>query len=104
MSAVTLLQREAIVVKDYRCEAAPGDPTYPELHSGFSISYVRAGSFGYRARGESFELVAGSTLIGHPGDEYVCTHDHVHGDRCLWFRLAPELVDAIGGGTEVWRT
>ncbi len=23
------------------------------------------------------ELVAGSVLIGHPGDEYVCTHDHV---------------------------
>ena len=35
------------------------------------------------------ELVAGSMLVGHPGDEYICTHDHVCGDECLSFFLAP---------------
>jgi AraC-like DNA-binding protein len=35
-------------------------------------------------------------LIGHPGDEYTCTHEHVCGDECLSFFLAPELIDAIG--------
>ena len=34
-----------------------------ELVAGFSLAYVRKGSFGYRARGESYELVAGSNFI-----------------------------------------
>jgi hypothetical protein len=52
-------------------------------HSITSVSYVRKGSFGCRTRGRSFELVTGSILVGYPGDEYVCTHDHVCGDECL---------------------
>jgi AraC-like DNA-binding protein len=47
--------------------------------------------------------VAGSILVGHPGDEYTCTHDHVCGDECLSFFLDPELVEAIGDRTEIWR-
>jgi len=104
MAASTILRSGSISVIDYRCEMQPGDEPFPERHEGFSVSYVRKGSFGYRSRGASSELVAGSLLVGHPGDEYVCTHDHVHGDECLSFFLAPELVEAIGGRTEVWRT
>jgi hypothetical protein len=29
---------------------------------------------------------------------------HGQGDECLSFHLAPAVVDAIGGRTEVWRT
>jgi AraC-like DNA-binding protein len=47
--------------------------------------------------------VAGSILVGHPGDEYLCTHDHVCGDECLSFFLTPELVGTIGDRAEVWR-
>ncbi len=104
MAATTILRRGPISVVDYRCSAEPAEEPFVELHDGFSVSYVRKGSFGYRARGESFELVAGSILVGHPGDEYVCTHDHAQGDECLSFQLAPALVDTIGGRTEVWRT
>jgi len=89
-------------VTAYRCTAGPADTPFPERHDGFSISYVRRGSFGYRARGRSFELVAGSLLVGYPGDEYMCTHDHSRGDECLAFRFSPALVNAIGGGA-VWR-
>jgi AraC-like DNA-binding protein len=42
-------------------------------------------------------------LIGHPGDEYTCTHEHVCGDECLSFFLAPELVDAIGDSQAPWQ-
>jgi AraC-like DNA-binding protein len=98
----TLAERGSISVVDYRCQVAPGDEPFVELHHGFSLSYVRDGSFGYRVRGESFELVAGSVLVGRPGDEFMCTHNHDHGDECLSFQLAPELVEAIGG-SEVWR-
>src|SRR5216684_7976544 len=103
MAAKTLLQRDAIAVIDYRCSAAPGDAPFVEVHPAFSVSYVRKGSFGCRSRGRSFELVAGSILVGHPGDEYMCTHDHVCGDECLSFRLAPELVEAMGDRTDVWQ-
>lgn len=104
MAASTLLRSASLSVIDNRCEMRPGDAPFVERHDGFSISYVRKGSFGYRARGEAFELVAGSILAGHPGDEYVCTHDHVHGDECLSFFFAPELVETVGGRAEVWRT
>jgi AraC-like DNA-binding protein len=104
MLTVTELRCGTLSVVDYRCSAGPADEPFPELHHGFSVSYVRKGSFGCRTRGESFELVAGSVLVGHPGDEYTCTHDHAAGgDECLSFRLAPELVAALGGRSEIWR-
>jgi AraC-like DNA-binding protein len=104
MAAITILQRDALSVIDYRCDARPADTPAVELHGAYSVSYVRKGSFGYRARGEAFELVAGSVLVGHPGDEYVCTHDHVCGDECLSFQLTPALAEAIGRRAEIWRT
>jgi AraC-like DNA-binding protein len=98
-----LLQRNSISVSDFRCSAGPGDKPFVEQYGCHSISYVRNGSFGCRTRGQSFELVAGSILVGHPGDEFMCTHDHVCGDECLSFFLHPELVETIGGRTEVWQ-
>jgi AraC family transcriptional regulator len=103
MVTTTVLRRGSISVIDYRCSAGPADTPFVERHGGFSISYVRNGSFGYRSRGEAFELVAGSILVGHPGDEYICTHDHVSGDECLSFQLAPSLAEEIADGTEIWR-
>jgi hypothetical protein len=103
MQATTLLQQKSISVSDFRCSAGPDDTPFVERHSCHSVSYVRKGSFGCRTRGRSFELVAGSILVGHPGDEYVCTHDHVCGDECLSFFLSPELVDAIGDRAEIWQ-
>jgi AraC-like DNA-binding protein len=103
MTRTTLLQRGSISVSDFRCSAGPDDTPFAEQFGSHSISYVRKGSFGCHSRGRFFELVAGSILVGHPGDEFVCTHDHVCGDECLSFFLSPELVDAIGNRTEVWR-
>ena len=103
-TATTLLQRKSITVSEFRCSAGPGDRPFAEAHRCHSISYVRKGSFGLRCRGKFQELVAGSVLIGHPGDEYTCTHEHVCGDECLSFFLNPELVDAIGDGPAAWHT
>jgi AraC-like DNA-binding protein len=98
-----VLRSGSISVTDYRCDVGPGDVPFVERHDTFALAYVRRGSFGYRSGGKSHELVAGSILIGHPGDEYVCTHDHVQGDECLSFSLSPAVVAAIGGRREVWR-
>jgi len=103
MTATTLLQRPSITVSDFRCSAGPDDTPFAEQHRCHSVSYVRKGSFGCQTRGRFFELVAGSVLVGHPGDEYVCSHDHVCGDECLSFFLAPELVETIGDRAAVWQ-
>ncbi|MBL8834658.1 MAG: helix-turn-helix transcriptional regulator [Alphaproteobacteria bacterium] len=104
MSATTIVQRDALCVTDYRCSAGPGDAPFVECHDGHSMSFVRKGSFGYRSRGRLHDLVAGAYLVGHPGDEYMCTHEHhACGDECLSFRFAPDFVDALGGDGAPWR-
>ena len=49
--------------------------------------------------------MAGSILVGFPGDEYVCTHEHAgdDGDECLSFHLSHDLVETIGDHADVWR-
>jgi len=100
----TLLASGPLAVVDYRCDAGPGDPPYPEVHASHSVSYVRKGSFGCQTHGRRHELVTGAVLVGHPGDEYTCSHDHpCGGDECLSFQLAAEVVDTIGGRAATWR-
>lgn len=94
MPIATPLLRGEVSVIDYRCDAGPTDRPYPEQHQAFSLSYVRAGSFGLRTRGRSHELIAGSVMVGYPGDEFICTHDHhLCGDECLSFQFSGEFVD-----------
>jgi AraC-like DNA-binding protein len=100
--AVTTLQRGPITAYDYRCEARAGDKPFPEMHESMSVSFVRYGSFGYRARGRFYELVAGSVLVGNAGDEFICTHDYAHGDECLSFHIADEVAEEIAPA-EFWR-
>ena len=99
-----VFRNQAISVIDHRCWAGPDDAPFVELHDSFSISYVRKGNFGCRARGGSFELVTGSILIGHPGDEYICTHEHGGGDECLSFHPAPALVEMVGYRRDIWQS
>ncbi|MBI3503771.1 MAG: helix-turn-helix transcriptional regulator [Proteobacteria bacterium] len=104
MQIRTLLRTEHVTVTDYRCTAGPGAKPFAEAHDATSLAYVRRGSFGYRYRGRTHELVAGAILTGHPGDEYTCTHDHhACGDECLSFRLSPTLVDGLGERAASWR-
>jgi AraC-like DNA-binding protein len=103
MTATTLLQRNSISVSDFRCDARLQEKPFVERHRCHSVSYVRKGSFGCNSRGRLFELVPGSILVGHPGDEFICSHDHVCGDECLSFFLGPELVEAIGDDANIWQ-
>src|SRR3569832_95727 len=102
MIRTPLLKHRLISVSDFRCTAGPGEKPFAEQFHCHSVSYVRKGSFGCQSRGRTFELVTGSVLVGFPGDEYVCTHDHVCGDECLSFFLEPELVETIGDRREAW--
>jgi AraC-like DNA-binding protein len=105
MPVATLLKSGALRVIDYRCHAGPHDRPFTEQHRNFSISYVRRGSFGCLTRGRSFELVAGSFLLGRPGDEYLCTHEHhAQGDECLSFNFDAALLDTLGLPEHPWRS
>ena len=103
MVATTIHRSPSLSVADYRCSVGPGDKPFTELYHRWCVSYLRKGSFGYRYRGRSFELVAGAVLVGRTGDEYICTHDHICGDECLSFQLAPALAETLGGKPEIWR-
>jgi AraC-like DNA-binding protein len=104
VNVTTHLRTTALAALDYRCDAGPNDVPFTEVHADHSVSYVRRGSFGYRCGGCSHELVAGAILVGRPGDEYLCTHEHhAGGDECLAFHLSAELVEQLGGD-RAWRT
>lgn len=100
MTATIVHASESITAIDYRCTARRHERPFTEVHEGFTIAYVRQGSFGCKARGRAFDLVRGSLLLGRPGDEYTCTHDHAEGDECLSFRIGEPLADELGG----WQT
>ena len=42
----------------------------------FALVRAHAAASATARAAAAFELVAGSLLVGHPGDEYVCTHEH----------------------------
>lgn len=105
MPASALLKDGALRVFDYRCSAGPHERPYPEQHGSFSISYVRRGSFGYRTRGSAYELLPGSFLVGRPGDEFVCTHEHhAQGDECLSYHFDEPLLGSLGLSARHWRS
>ena len=91
------LKSGPVSVVDYCCTAGPAEIPFAEVHRSYSVSYVRKGSFGYRTRGQTYEMVTGSVLVGRIGDEFMCTHDHhVCGDECLAFHLDAEAAESIG--------
>ncbi|HTE42949.1 MAG TPA: AraC family transcriptional regulator [Steroidobacteraceae bacterium] len=110
MAATVLFQSPIVTVIDYRCTAGPHDKPFTEVHRAHSISYVRRGSFGYRLRDTTYDLIAGSLMVGNPGDEYMCTHDHHEcGDECLSFHFTAAAAALLtnplkSSRRNIWRT
>jgi AraC-like DNA-binding protein len=98
-----VFQSAGLSVIDYVCTSGPSDVPFVEAHPLHMLSFVRGGSFGYRVRGRLHELVAGSVMVGHAGDEYLCSHEHGCGDECLSFHLSAECADALNLGRDAWR-
>ncbi|MGH8516685.1 MAG: helix-turn-helix domain-containing protein, partial [Panacagrimonas sp.] len=107
MHVTSLLETSLLKVADFDCHAGPQARPFPEMHATHCLSFVRRGSFGYRTRGRAWELVAGSFLVGHAGDEFICTHEHpCGGDRCLSFHFTQELAEELAEGAKeqkLWR-
>ena len=104
MTPRTVFRASSLALIEYRCGAGRGDSPFVERHALHSVSYVRCGSFGSYALGAFHEFVAGSLMVGHPGDEYTCTHEHHDGgDECLSLQLSAELAESLSGDARVWR-
>src|ERR1700730_16122680 len=54
--------------------------------------------------GEGLRARRRSILVGYPGDEYLCTHDHGAWRRKTVLQWAPALVETIGGRNENLRS
>jgi AraC-like DNA-binding protein len=94
--ARSLHEGGAVRVVEYLCDAGSGARPAHERFGAWTLAYVRRGSFGCACRGRRFQLVPGSLLVGRPGDEFVCMHDHhERGDECVSFHFAPELIDTL---------
>lgn len=105
MLTITPLVRGPVSAAAYTCSAGPAERPFAEQHAAWSVSYVQSGSFGCACRGRQFELMPGSVLLGRPGEEYTCTHDHQRGgDRCLAFFIDEAMADEIAGGTRPWES
>ncbi|MBL8807242.1 MAG: helix-turn-helix transcriptional regulator [Rhodospirillales bacterium] len=99
-----IVKTPTVSVREFRCTAGPDARPFTESHGESGIAYVARGSFGYRYRGRSHEMIAGGVISGFRGDEYVCTHEH-HGcgDVCLSIRLAPGLEAELDARAANWR-
>ncbi len=104
MAIESLLETGTISVREYCCTAGPDTSTYPEVHTGHVIAYVENGTFGYSVDGHVNEMVPGAFLIGRPGREFLCCHNHYeHGDTCLSFSFSGEVADAFPQRPEIWK-
>lgn len=105
MRIVTHLPGEALSVAGFHCDSGPGDAPFLEIHEGYSLSFVRGGTFGYECRGGRYDLVPGAILVGRPGVEYTCTHEH-HGtgDECLSFGLSTDVLEDVGVSPRTFAT
>lgn len=105
MLETTTLLRGPVSVVEFRCTAGPDERPVIERHQAWSVSYVQRGSFSCRCGARQYELLPGSVLVGRPGDEYLCTHDHrAGGDECLAFFVEPELLEQITPVRARWQS
>jgi AraC-like DNA-binding protein len=92
------LARESAMARlvDVDCTLGRADKAYPEEHhrGAWTVAFVRRGTFRYRAADTNrlHALRPGWILLGRPGAEYECSHDHDGGDCCTSIAIAEDAV------------
>ena len=105
LAARTLARGNGWIVQDVICTSGPKDRPFEEQHQLFAVAIVLAGSFQYRgsnrANGCGELMTPGSMLLGNPGQNFECGHEHATGDRCLSFHYSPEFFERIAADAGV---
>jgi AraC-like DNA-binding protein len=86
---------DGFTVLDVRCGAGPRWSA-PEVADGYTVVFVRRGSFVRQSDGHGHLMDAASSYVELPGSEQRIAHGDASGDACTAIRLNDELVDALG--------
>ena len=92
---VSLAAGDGWGVQDIICTCGPRDREAEELTESCSVALVLAGGFVVRDQHGTSLLSEGSYLLVNAGHSFACSHRHGEGDRCLSFRIEPELFARI---------
>lgn len=96
----TLARGDGWSVSEVVCTLGPLDRPFEERHSSVSIAIVASGTFQYRSHRGRDLMTPGSLLLGAPGRNFECSHEHGTGDRCIAFSYSVEFFDRIGAAPE----
>jgi AraC-like DNA-binding protein len=88
-------QGDGWAVADVVCASGPQDRPFEERHENAAVAVVAAGSFQYRSTTGRSLMTPGSLLLGNPGQEFECGHEHGEGDRCVSFWYAPDYFERV---------
>lgn len=88
-------------VSDVVCHAGPRDGAQEEQHTHICIAIVVEGSFQYQSSAGRELMTPGSLLLGSPGQEFKCGHEHGTGDRCVSFAYEAGYFENIASESEV---
>lgn len=97
ISFAVLRRGHATHLSNVVCTLGRTDRAFPEVHEAdaWTIAMVRRGTFRYRgtATDDRPALRPGWLLLGRPGSEFECSHDHDGGDECASLVLPEAAVD-----------
>jgi AraC family transcriptional regulator len=105
-SLTVQLTREGRVARlsELTCTLGPLDKPYPETHQrdAWTIALVRRGNFRYRAGDTNrvHSLRAGWLVLGRPGGDFECSHDHDGGDDCASLVVSHDLLTEVAAATK----
>lgn len=97
ISFAVLRRGHATHLSNVVCTLGRTDRPFPEVHErgAWTIAMVRRGAFRYRgtASNERPALRPGWLLLGRPGSEFECSHDHDGGDECASLVVPENVVE-----------
>jgi len=84
---------------DRVCRFGPEDRPFEERHTAFTVAVVVEGTFQYRVGKAPVTLTPGSVILGTAGQDFVCSHEHGRGDRCVSIDFTPEALEDVARST-----
>ncbi len=84
---------------DRVCRFGPEDRAFEERHAAVTVAVVVEGTFQYRVGKTPVTLTPGSVILGSIGQDFVCSHEHGRGDRCVAIDFTPQAMEDIARTT-----
>jgi AraC-like DNA-binding protein len=96
LSVAVARRGQATRLSTVTCTLGKGDKPYPEVHehAAWTFALVRRGTFRYRGSATTgcHTLRSGWLLVGQPGAEFECSHEHDAGDECASLAISESVL------------